>query len=156
MIPDDPFKKGQDLRGVPHVVLALLGKVKGENETCYHMIILPNERISGIKLQWWIEKLIEIQETEGFIAEPAFGQANGKLAVSCDYDKIFKAILKHVQQEEIGLIPVEEDVDKHYGISCTMKKTAVSRFKSMGLNPDIVYGMNRWKTVENAKEKILV
>ena len=72
IIPDDPFKTGTDLSNVPHIHLALMGQLKGEHGVRQHLVAIASKTKSGINARWWIEKLVEMRELEGFTSGPAF------------------------------------------------------------------------------------
>ena len=135
---------------LPHVVLPLLGKFKGEIGIDHHIINLANESISGLQPRWWLEKLIEIADLEGRAAGPAFATPEGNLLRSADVDATFRSYLHRVQRA--GLIPKTDDVDTMFGISRTPRRTATSRAKRAGLE-DRAEEMNRWRKVELAQNK---
>ncbi len=83
-------------RDLPHVTLCLLGKFKGETGTDHHLISIANESISGLKPRWWLEKLVTVCESVGRVYGPAFATPEGRLALSMDYDTIFKRYLLKV------------------------------------------------------------
>jgi hypothetical protein len=58
-------------------------------------------------------KLIEVCQYEGRFDGPAFAKPDGALALSPNYDAVFRKYLKIVQ-EEIDLIPADHDVDVYY------------------------------------------
>jgi len=140
---------------LPHVVLTLLGKFKGEKGTDHHKIGLASTTMSGIKSRWWIEQLIEVNEAEGKVSGPAFSTPGStpKLAMSWTYDLEFKRYLKLVQTqyEDERLIPPEAKVDELYGTFRTPRKTAETRAKQAGIGKQDVDAMNRWSKVDKAK-----
>ncbi len=71
-------------RDLPHVTVCLLGKFKGETVVDHHLITIANERMSGLKPCWWLEKLVGVCESEGRCFGPAFAFADGRLALSLD------------------------------------------------------------------------
>ena len=58
--PNQPMKKGTDLTGAPHVLLAFLGKFKGELGFQQHLVAVASCTQSGLEARWWVKKLIEI------------------------------------------------------------------------------------------------
>ena len=136
-------------RELPHVAICLLGKFKGEGGDAYHVINVANESQSGLQPRWWIEKLVEVCESEGRRTGPAFASPDGKLAVPGDYDAVFRQYLTEVQ-EKSEFIDKTVDVDAWYNLSRTPRKTTITRMKRAGLGKD-AEDMARWKTVENAK-----
>ena len=136
---------------LPHVVLPLLGKFKGEVGIDHHVINLANETMSGLQPRWWLEKLVEIADFEGRVGGPAFASPTGDLLRSADVDATFRAYLHRVQQTK-GSIPKSDDVDTMFGISRTPRRSATSRAKRAGYEK-LAEEMNRWRKVELAQNK---
>ena len=74
---------------VPQFTVCLLGKFKGETGIDHHLITVASKTSSGLKPRWWLEKLVEVCESEGRVNGPAFAMPEGELASSPDYDAIF-------------------------------------------------------------------
>ena len=141
----------EECMALPHVVLPLLGKFKGEIGIDHHVINLANESMSGLQPRWWLEKLIEIADLEGRVAGPAFATPAGDLLRAADVDATFRSYLRLVQQKT-GHIPKTDDVDTMFGISRTPRRTATSRAKRAGYE-ELAEEMNRWRKVELAQNK---
>jgi len=135
---------------LPHVVIALLGRVKGETGEDTHQIGLANVTRSGIKVRWWIEELVRVCLAEGRRSGPAFAYPSGKLASSAEYNAMFLKYLEEIQSST-DLIEDKIEVNESFGISRTLRKTAEARATRAGLPPGIQDKMNRWKTVEAAE-----
>ena len=131
---------------LPHVVLPMLGRFKGELGIDHHIVNVASETMSGLEPRWWLEKLIEVTESEGRTSGPAFADPMGVLADAGDYDATFRKYLLKVQ-ETSNLIPKDSDVLTMYGISRTPRKTATSRAKRAGFD-GLLEEMNRWRKVE--------
>ena len=74
---------------LPHMTVCLLGKFKGEIGVDHHLIIVASETISGLRPRWWLEKLVDVCDSEGRHFGPAFASADGRLALSLDYNALF-------------------------------------------------------------------
>ena len=139
----------EECRQLPHVVIPLLGKFKGENLVDHHLINVASTTMSGLKPRWWLEKLVSVCESEGRVSGPAFASPDGVLAISTEYDAVFRKYLKRIQTDT-DLMDKTEDVDSIYGISRTPRRSFVSRAKRAGYKQH-VDEVNRWRTRENAK-----
>jgi hypothetical protein len=64
-----------------HVVFPLLGRFKGGQNTRYHLAPLAAETKSGLKVQRWVECVIEVREKVGCIQGPAFCNRAGEVAL---------------------------------------------------------------------------
>ena len=74
---------------LPHVVLPLRGKFKGEIGIGAHVVNIAHKTQSGLQPRWWADKLAEVARAEGRIKGPAFATPNGDLARAADYDATF-------------------------------------------------------------------
>jgi hypothetical protein len=137
-------------RDLPHVTVCLLGKFKGEIGVDHHLIIVASETISGLRPRWWLEKLVDMCESEGRYSGPAFASADGQLASSLDYNALFRKYLARIQ-DETSLIPGDLDVDSRFSTFRSLRKSAVTRLERAGFGDDFVDKMNRWRTQERAK-----
>jgi hypothetical protein len=133
---------------LPHVTVCLLGNFKGKTGVDHHLITVANETSSGLRPQWWTEKLVEVCEHEGRRDGLAFATPYGCLASSLDYDAVFGKYLK-VVQEETDLIPRDHNVDLFYSTFCTSRKMAITRIEQAGFGHQFVDQMKRWSTQEN-------
>ena len=141
-------------RNLPHVTLCLLGKFKGKTGIDHHLIALANETVSGLQPRWWIEKLVLVCEQEGRVNGPAFATPDGELALSVDYDSMFRRYLLRVQ-EETNLIPEDQDVESRYSTNRTLRKTAVTRLERAGFGNKFIDRMNRWRVQEQSKGRFV-
>jgi hypothetical protein len=149
--PNQPMKKGTDLTGAPHVFLAFLGKFKGELGFQQHLVALASCTQSGLEARWWVEKLIEIRQSEGCVHGPAFGTTATRASTCREYDTKLHYFLEMIQQESNSLIDDSDDVTGNYGFYRTFRKTSETRARIAGIDSDMINAMNRWKTIERAQ-----
>jgi len=134
----------EECKNLPHVTIYLLGKFKGEMGVDHHLIMVANETSTGLHPRWWVEKLVEVGQSEGRIHGPAFALPEGILASSTNYDALFRKYL-HVVQEETELIPRDQDVDALYSTFRMPRKTATTRIERAGFGNQFVDQLNRWR-----------
>jgi hypothetical protein len=96
---------------LPHVTICLLGNFKCKTCVDHHLIAVANKTLSRLSPRWWMEKLVAVCVDEGRFNDPAFAMPDGLLAVSPDYNAVFRKYVKIVQ-EETDLIPGDHDVDQ--------------------------------------------
>jgi hypothetical protein len=152
-IPQDPMKTGTDLLSAPHVIVMLVGEFKRETGTRHHLISLANVTLSGIKLRWWLEELMRIQEKEGYKTGPAFGCSDGSLGLMSKYDDILHFFLRKVQEVHSNIISPTDEMEANYGFSWTFRRTAKSQARGANLDSRVQNAMNRWMKIEEAKGK---
>jgi hypothetical protein len=88
ILPPKQLRVGTDLINAPHALIVLIGQFKGETGFHHHMVSLADMSMSGIELRWWLEKLIEVRESEGCISGLAFRQADRSVAAMYEYNGI--------------------------------------------------------------------
>jgi hypothetical protein len=100
----------------PHVIAPLLGRFKNEIGERYHLVLLAPVTQNGIQMRAWLERLINVRESEGRVRGPAFCAEDGKVAYSGTFEAQFHETLEEVQSRRPDLIPVTVDVPEDYGI----------------------------------------
>ncbi len=93
---------------------------------------------------------MEVCDSEGRHFGPAFASADWRLALSLDYDGLFRKYPAQVQ-DKTSLIPDDLDVDLRFSTFRTLRKSAVTRLERAGFGDDFIDRMNRWRTQECAK-----
>ncbi len=153
-LPVDPMKVGQDLSDAPHVFFTLLGKFKGENGVRHHMICAASKTISNIDTRWWIEKLLEVRQEEGWVEGPAFGHRDNSVMSLRELDGMLHFFLERIQKEDQSLIAAHDNVFESYGFFRTFRKTAEGRARAANLESDVQNAMNRWRKIECARGRM--
>lgn len=145
-----PLLTEEEIDRLPSVCICLLGKFKGETGERYHSIVLANTTTSGIETRWWVERLLMVCEEEGRTSGFAFYEPDGSPPNSTEYNALFRQYLCRMQRDHPEVFSRKEDVTR-YGISRTPRRSAVTRAERAGLAEDVVNSVNRWRTIENAK-----
>ena len=122
VLPANPLRKGVDLFQAPHVVLCLLGVLKGETGAREHMLAVASTSLSGIDVRWWVEKLISVRLAEGCVSGPAFGDANGSVVSSFDMNGILHHHLSAIQAVHPTLLLPTDNVIINYSFDRTFRK----------------------------------
>jgi hypothetical protein len=103
--------------GRDHVIIPLLGRFKGEQNTRYHLAPLAGETKSGLKVQCWVKRLITVRESSGRVRGPALCDPAGEVASSFTHDVGFVERLLIVQAARPDVIPAEVDISEQFGVS---------------------------------------
>jgi hypothetical protein len=152
VMPHKPLKTGTDLSNAPHVIIVLIGHFKGKTGVHQHILSLASVTVSGIALRWWLEELIRIREAEDCTSGPTFGNANGSVTFLYEYNGILHHFLSTIQQEDPDLITENNDVKANYSFFHSFCKTAEGRAQAARLDSSVQNVMNRWRTIESAKD----
>jgi hypothetical protein len=143
---EDTQRLGRD-----HVVVPLLGRFKGEQNSRYHLSPLASVTSSGLQVRVWVERLIEVREKAGRVRGPAFCDRAGGVAGSQAYDAGFVERLLELQAARPELIPQEVDIGEQFGLSRSFRRGSTSVARTRGLDDKYVELINRWRTVESAR-----
>jgi hypothetical protein len=78
-----------------HCVIALLGKIQGENHDLAHLIPCVKTTSSGIRVQTSLDRLLDLkEEAQGLRDGPAISDTVGRLYRTRDIDDCFQEILE--------------------------------------------------------------
>ena len=135
----------------PHVVVALIGRFKGESGTRYHLMPLVEKTRSGLEPRKWIGRLIECYKERNITHGPLFrGKDNAKMAQR-EMTQIFHRRLIEVQRTRSDLISEDVDIEEVYNVSRSFRRGSTSRAIDRGLPPEVSEANNRWRKFERAK-----
>jgi hypothetical protein len=109
-----------------HVIIPLLGRFKGELNSRYHLAPMAPITDSGLKVQRWLERLVEVREREGRWQGPAFCDAHGKIVKAQTYELAIMERLQVVQDTNPGVISADVDIFEHFGINRSFRRGATS------------------------------
>jgi hypothetical protein len=153
VLPVEPLTVGRNLSKAPYVMIALIGKFKGELGIRHHLMALASTTTTGIELRWWLEQLLRVREEEGWIKGPAFGSRTGEVALMSEYDAMLHFFLKSIQTEHPQIVDPTDEVETTYSFFRLFRRTAEGRARAAGLDISVQDAMNCWRKVEEAKGK---
>jgi hypothetical protein len=140
-----------------HRIIALLGKIKGENHDLAHLVPCTRVTSSGIKVQTSLNRLIDLKEAQGLKDGPAISDATGRLCRTRDIDDCFQEILEELFQSKHHLFPAHiNDVSmlrQKDQVFRTYQKSSDSRALAKGVSDIDIDVINIWQTLERAKGK---
>lgn len=137
--------------GRDHVIIPLLGRFKGEMNSRYHLAPLASITDSGLKVQLWVERLVQVREREGRQCGPAFCNRVGQIASSHTYEAYIMERLQVVQSLNPAAIPPDVDVLEQFGLSRSFRRGATSVARVRGVDDKLVDLINRWRKFEGAR-----
>lgn len=138
-----------------HIIITLLGKVKGESQDRVH--IMPASLItkSGLKLGSSINRLITVKKRFGFTGGPAISDHQGRILSSRDLDGYLHDVLEEIHQDQKSLFPMDvtdsTKLKEVYLNFRSWRRTSRSRSVEEKVSESDVKMVNRWSKVEAAK-----
>jgi hypothetical protein len=144
-------KRGEG--SAPHVIIPLLGRFKAEDGERYHLTPLASTTWSGIQIELWVRRLLQVKQDQALGHGPAFSDRSGKLISSRWLEMEILDRLHQVQSSRPDVIPADINVYEQYGISRSSRRGATTEARNRGVSENDIDAMNRWRNVENAKGK---
>ena len=95
-----------------YIIIALLGKIKGESNDVAHLIPCVSITSSGINVREVIEMLISKKDDLGLKDRPAISNEMGKLIDSNEKYEMLIELLVICYQEDRGLFPADMDTEE--------------------------------------------
>jgi hypothetical protein len=137
------FMMETEQMGRDHVIIPLLGRFKGEQNSRYHLSPMACTTGSGLPIQLWIKRLVEVREKEGRRHGPAFCDRSGKIASAFDYKAGFIERLLELQAMDLEAISPDVDLLEQFGVSRSFRRGATSVARSRGVDDKHVQLINR-------------
>eukprot|EP00980_Cylindrotheca_fusiformis_P022604 scaffold9499_cov94-Cylindrotheca_fusiformis.AAC.1 len=136
----------------PHVVLPLLGRLKGEQGERYHMIFMARVTNGGMRAGVWADRLgLLMYYHKGWRNGWIFRQPDGEQARIGKYDEEFITRLIRVQERRPDLFEPGLDVVDVYGLRRSPRRGSTSEATNAGVRREVVELNNCWRKFERAK-----
>jgi hypothetical protein len=133
-----------------HVVVALLGRFKGETGENYHLLCIADVTSHGLEPRKWIGRLVSMYQAKGIRNGPFFRNRRGDKLKATHFEPRFHDRLEQVKLTKPQLMSSVEDVVDEYGVSRSFRRGATSEVVNQGLSPEAIDANNRWRRVHQA------
>ena len=135
---------------IPHVIVPLLGRFKGEDFGRHHVLLAPSKSDSGFEPRQWLEWLVAAKEADGIVKGPAFSNEEGFVLYQEPFNVELKEQLEWAKEAYPNLFTEDLDLVR---VKCSrsFRKGSTSRAQDLGLAQSIIDANNRWRTRENSK-----
>jgi len=135
---------------LPHVVVPLLGRFKGETGENYHILCIVSTTNHGLEPRKWIGCLLHKYQEQGIRNGPMFRGNNGRRMRSTFLEPKLLDRLDRIKDQKPFLMPSVDDVYKEYGIFRSFRRGATSEAVNQGAPPEVIDSNNRWRRVHQA------
>ena len=147
------WKKNNDT----FILIALLGRMKGETLDRSHLIPCVNITSTGINVKSIVRRLAKLKRSQNLLDGPAISDLNGNAIATLELDGLFVSILEHLYDAQPTLFPAnvegKEHIRERYHCFRTWRKTSNTRAIELGLKTDDVNIVNKWDQVGNKEGK---
>jgi hypothetical protein len=141
--------------GDVYVVIALLGKIKGESGDRAHLLPCVPKTSSGIKVREKLKRLLDFKKSIGQVTGPAISDIKGKIYSSRSLNDAFLEILEDLFDTHRELFPAsiedKETLRKRIQAYRTFRRTSDSIAIDEGVDQTDIDVVNWWQAVEKAK-----
>jgi hypothetical protein len=143
----------EDGETMAHVVIALLGRFKGEKGEKHHYMVSVIKTKSGLEPAKWVGRMLKWYHDKGVTNGPVFRKRNGSRAKAKDYEVEIFDRLERIQKEQPGVLDPSIDITEEFGLSRSFRRGSDSRAIAEEVPVTTIDLNNRWRKVESAKGK---
>ena len=140
-----------------YVIIALLGKVKGEHHDLAHLIPSSINTKSGIQVKKIIKRLLEEKRRRGFTMGPGISNVKGEVWNSSTVNDMLHEILIEIFETSQNLFPgnilIKDQIQDKYQNFRSFRRGSNTRAIEQRIDDKDIDVVNRWRTVEEAQGK---
>lgn len=148
---------GREDPNIPHIVVPILGKFKGEDGDRMHLLPIASKSASGIEFRYWIELAATVVKSERKTKCPLFCDRDGYILSSSHIEDVLHPILEELQQEQDpdlkNLIPNGLNVREKFRCYRSFRRGASSQATDNNVKEQTITLVNRWHSFESGKGK---
>jgi len=130
----------------PHIVIAILGRFKGEIGENYRLLPIVTVTSSGIDNKLWIGRRLEECYKLNITNGPLFRSKTGSKIRAIDVEPQFFDRLESIQSLRPDLISPTDNISEEY----SFRRCSTSETTNKGLTPDAIEANNRWRKFHKA------
>jgi hypothetical protein len=140
--------EGKQSRG--SVVVPLMGRFKNETGERNLVLVLANKTEGGLEIRKWTDRFTALLLAEGKhkTTGPAICDKDGYVLERWRVNGELHNVLKQVQANRPGILPVDIDVDKKFNTYRSFRHGATTRAKEQGVSEATIVMNNRWRAVQ--------
>jgi hypothetical protein len=138
-----------------HVIIALKGKVKGEQNEKYHLLPCCNLTSSGINVRDWMWELIALKQIHHQVSGPAISRIDGTIMTTSFLDVKLAIILEEIFDCQPELFPTtlrtnKDELGNAYQVYRTLRRSPDTRAIEQNVSKVDIETINRWHGTERA------
>jgi hypothetical protein len=145
------LEPGRNHGACPHLIVALLGHLKGETGECYHMMVMSRESRSGIIGGIWADRVVEVNRrnhrTKGYL----FTKGPARQAKIGDFEDEFINCLEGLKIIRPGLFEPGINIAAAYSLFRSLRRSSNAEAIRNKVEPTIIDLNNRWRKFERAR-----
>jgi hypothetical protein len=143
--------KGRDHAACPHLIVPLLGRLKGETGERYHMMVMARESRSGIVGGVWADRVVEVNRRNNRSKGYVFTKGRARQAKIADFEDEFINRLEGLKLVRPGLFEPGIDVAAAYSLFRSLRRGSNTEAIRNKVATAIIDLNNRWRKFERAR-----
>ena len=138
-----------------HVIIPLLGQVKGEDHSRQHLLHCVNATSSGIPVRNWMKRLKSVLTLLERTSGPAFINVTSKRqSTTAEMNDIFHSLLSEIFEDDRDLFATDirntTDLFDKYNVFRSFRRGSESRAVSENVSEGDRFIVNRWRKHEKS------
>jgi hypothetical protein len=139
-----------------YFIIALRGKVKGEQFERHHLLPCCASTSSGIPVKDWVESLIKTKENNGQLDGPAISDRFGRILTTSELDNRLVAVLEDFFDNQPNLFPSHirakrDEIGTSYQVFRSLRRASDTRALEKNISKTDIELVNRWHTLEKSQ-----
>ena len=143
-------KSTQDPK-LPHVLVTLKGRLKGDMIDRYHAMPMAIISASGIKGELWTRRFVETRARQGVTTGYAFRRPDGSPARATDYEPGLHSRLCELVSTVGHLLPKLEDIEEKIRFRRSFRRGSNTRAQIKNVPTNVINAVARWSDKERSR-----
>ena len=136
---------------IPHMMITLKGKFKGEQNMRWHCVPLADRTKSKIPTRRWVSRLLSRRtRVDGRKSGPLFANKDGNRASLGDFDPLFRDYLERLRQANPDVFLTSVSIED-YSLRRSLRRGATTTSQNNKVDGVAIDLINRWRKKEAAK-----
>jgi hypothetical protein len=151
------LEKFKDQGSEQHILIPLLGKIKGEHSERCHLMPCVRKTSSGINVAFWLDTLRKHKQNLGFTDGPAISDMRGRVLSCASIDDSLQEILDEIWETDPSLYPSQitkkEEIKTSYQAFRSFRRASATQAMEKKVSSNDIDIVNRWHSWEAAGGK---
>ena len=143
-------KSTQDPK-LPHVLVTLKGRLKGDMIDRYHAMPMAIISASGIKGELWTRRFVETRARQGVTTGYAFRRPDGSPARATDYEPGLHSRLCELVSTVGHLLPKLEDIEEKIRFRRSFRRGSNTQAQIKNVPTNVINAVARWSDKERSR-----
>ena len=135
---------------LPHIMITLRGRFKGEDNTRWHMIPIARHTRSNIPVVEWVGRLMHTRLIVEEASGPLFADKKGKRARLSRYNDEFRRLLERTRERDPSLFTAKIMIED-FSLRRSLRRGSTTEAQNNNVPVATIELINRWRKVEHAK-----